>query len=101
MAKRYKKNGIVEISSGLMGENAMLIDSPEFEVTQGRQVNGIAYIGTTYYYKQGNLERSVFVEYPIPFVELNETEMNAILALITSANVNILAMVQHIGATEV
>ena len=101
MAQRYKKTGIVEIPSGLMGVDAMLIDSPEFEISQGRQANNTAFIGVTYYYKQGELDRTAFVEYPIPFANLNESEMNAITALITSANVNILAMVQHIGATEV
>ena len=98
MAQRYKKTGIVEIPSGLMGVDAMLIDSPEFEISQGRQANNTAFIGVTYYYKQGSINKSIFVEYPIPFAGLNEVEMNAIIDLITSANVNIMSMVQHSGA---
>ena len=98
MAQRYKKLGIVEIPSGLMGVDAMLIDSPEFEISQGRQKDNTAFIGVTYYYKQGELDRTAFVEYPIPFAELNEVEINAIIDLITSANVNIMSMVQHSGA---
>ena len=33
MAQRYKKIGIVEIPDGYMGVDAMLIDSPEFEIS--------------------------------------------------------------------
>ena len=101
MAQRYKKIGIVEIPSGLMGADAMLIDSPEFEISQGRQADSVAYIGVTYYYKQGEIGRTAFVEYPIPFADLNEVEMNAIIDLITSANINIMSMYQHIGATPI
>ena len=59
MAQRYKKIGIVEIPSGLMGVDAMLIDSPEFEIVQGRQKDNTAFIGVTYYYKLLELEPTV------------------------------------------
>ena len=96
--ERYTIKGLVTISAPLMGAKDFVMDSPEFEIAQGRQANNTAYIGVKYFYVQGAVNREVFVEYPIPFKTLNEDEMNAIAALITSANVNVLAMPQHIAA---
>ena len=101
MAQRYKINGIVTIPSPLMGVNDLIIDSPQFEITQGRQANNTAYIGVTYYYKQGELDRTVFVEYPDLFTNLTESAMAAIIELITQANINVLDMPQHSGAVAI
>ena len=101
MAQRYKIKGLVTIPSGLISVDVMLIDSPEFEISQGRQSDNTAFIGVMYYYKQGEIDRTAFVEYSIPFSDLSETEMNAIIALITSANINIISMPQHNGAVEI
>jgi hypothetical protein len=101
MAQRYKINGIVKIPAPIMGPNDLIIDSPEFEISQGRQCNNTAYIGVKYYYMQGIVKKDCFVEYPIPFEDLNETEMNDIIKLITSANINILAMPRHKGAIKI
>ena len=101
MAQRYKITGLVTIPSPLMGVDDFIIDSPEFEITQGRQADNTAYIGVTYYYKQGEIDRTVFVEYPELFTELNKPAIAAIIELITQANINILDMPQHIGATTI
>jgi len=98
---RYKINGIVTIKAPLLGENDVLIDSPEFEITQGRQENSAAFIGVMYYYKQGTVDRQIFVEYPKPFPELTATQMAAVTSLISEAWGWLLAQPGHVGATQV
>ena len=98
MAQRYKINGIVQIPAGLLGADIVEIDSPEFEVTQGRQADSTAFIGVTYYYNQGSVQQQAFVEYPIPFADLNPTEAQAITDLITQANIHVEGLPQHAGA---
>lgn len=101
MAQQYKITGTVTIHSPLMGVDDFVIDSPEFEITQGRQADNTAYIGVTYYYKQGELDRTAFVEYPDLFSNLNESAMAVIIELITQANINVLGMPQHSGAVAI
>ena len=101
MAQRYKINGLVNIPTPLMGSEDFVMDSPEFEITQGRQSNNTAYIGVTYYYNQGELDRTVFVEYPDLFSNLNESAMDAIIELITQADINVLGMPQHSGSVAI
>jgi len=101
MAQRFKKTGIVEIPEGLAGVGSVQIDGPEFEVVQGRQANGTAYIGVMYYYKQGAVDQQMFVEYPEPFANLSSAELQVITDLITKGNDKVLAMPQHAGAAPI
>ena len=101
MPTRYKISGIVTISAPLFGSDDFVMDSPEFEITQGRQADYTAFIGVTYYVMQGSVERKYFVEYPKPFAELNDAEMTAVTNLITNAHMNVLSIPDHVGATPV
>jgi len=101
MAQRYKKEGLVTIPSPVAGASDIIIDSPEFEIVQGRQVNSIAYIGIRYYYMQGSVSHEMMVEYSVPFSEFSQEEQDVMSNLIESAEDRALLMSQHIGATEV
>jgi hypothetical protein len=101
MPQRYKKEGLVIITAPLFGAKDLVLDSPEFEVVQGRQVDGVAHIGVKYHYKQGIVDHMLYVEYPTAFGDLSEEEQAVIASLITKANEKVLAMEQHEGAVAV